>query len=78
MIVCICRRISERTIAEHAREGLDFDDIQMELGVATQCGMCEESVRDIIADCQRHILCGGHQTRDEIDKIFTAQTLIDI
>ncbi|MDO8263293.1 MAG: (2Fe-2S)-binding protein [Gallionella sp.] len=51
MIVCVCRRISDRDITRHARAGMGFDDIQMELGVATQCGRCEECARDIVAQC---------------------------
>ncbi|MES2979046.1 MAG: (2Fe-2S)-binding protein [Pseudomonadota bacterium] len=52
MIVCVCRRISDREIARHARAGMDFDDIQFELGVAVQCGQCEGSARDVIARCE--------------------------
>ncbi len=51
MIVCVCRRVSDREIARHARAGMGFDDIQVELGVATQCGRCECSARDIVAQC---------------------------
>lgn len=51
MIVCICRRISDREIARHARAGLGFDEIQFELGVAMQCGQCEGCVRDVVAQC---------------------------
>ncbi len=40
MIVCVCRRVSDREIARHAHAGLSFDEIQFELGVATQCGRC--------------------------------------
>ena len=49
MIVCVCRRISDRDIARHARAGMGFDEIQFELGVATQCGRCEDSSRDLVA-----------------------------
>ena len=49
MIVCVCKRISDRDIARHASAGMDFDDIQFELGVATQCGRCEECARDVVA-----------------------------
>lgn len=52
MIVCVCRRVSDREIARHARAGHGFDDIQFELGVATQCGRCEACARDLIAQCQ--------------------------
>jgi bacterioferritin-associated ferredoxin len=51
MIVCVCRRVSDREIARHARAGMDFDDIQFELGVASQCGQCEGCARDVIAQC---------------------------
>ena len=51
MIVCVCHRVSDREIARHARAGFGFDDIQLELGVATQCGRCESCARDIVAQC---------------------------
>lgn len=51
MIVCVCKRISDREIARHARAGMSFDDIQFELGVATQCGQCEGCARDVVAQC---------------------------
>ncbi len=51
MIVCVCRRVSDREIARHARAGMSFDDIQFELGVATQCGQCEGCARDIVSQC---------------------------
>ena len=51
MIVCICRRISDSQIVRHARAGMGFDEIQFELGVATQCGQCEGCVRYVVAQC---------------------------
>ena len=30
-----------------------FDDIQMELGVATQCGRCEGCARSVWDECNR-------------------------
>lgn len=51
MIVCVCHRISDREIARHARAGMSFDDIQFELGVATQCGQCECAAREVVAQC---------------------------
>ena len=51
MIVCVCHRVSDRDIARHARAGMSFDDIQFELGVATQCGNCESCARDVVAQC---------------------------
>jgi bacterioferritin-associated ferredoxin len=57
MIVCVCRRVSDREIARHARAGMSFDEIQLELGVATQCGNCEGCAREVVAQCQ-----SGHPT----------------
>ncbi len=51
MIVCVCHGVSDREIARHARAGMGFDDIQFELGVATQCGRCECSAREVVAQC---------------------------
>ena len=51
MIVCLCRRVSDREIARHVRAGLGFDEIQIELGVATQCGQCESCAREVVAQC---------------------------
>jgi bacterioferritin-associated ferredoxin len=51
MIICICRRVSDRDIARQARAGMSFDDIQFELGVATQCGQCEGCARAVVSQC---------------------------
>ena len=51
MIVCVCRRVSDREIARRAHEGMTFDEVQFELGVATQCGQCEGSARNVLAQC---------------------------
>ncbi|WP_082498065.1 bacterioferritin-associated ferredoxin [Pseudorhodoferax sp. Leaf267] len=53
MIVCVCNRISDREIVRHVRAGLGFDDIQLELGVATQCGRCEGCAREVVEQCSR-------------------------
>jgi bacterioferritin-associated ferredoxin len=51
MIVCVCNRVSDREIARHVRAGMNFNDIQLELGVATQCGRCEGCAREVVAQC---------------------------
>ena len=62
MIVCVCHRISDREIARHARAGMSFDDIQFELGVATQCGQCECCAREVVAQCTSgHPVAALHQ-----------------
>ncbi|HSW17488.1 MAG TPA: (2Fe-2S)-binding protein [Ramlibacter sp.] len=53
MIVCVCNRVSDRDIARHVHAGMDFSDIQLELGVATQCGQCESCARDVVDQCCR-------------------------
>ncbi|EGI76827.1 (2Fe-2S)-binding protein [Hylemonella gracilis] len=52
MIVCVCHRVSDHTIAHAARSGAEFDDIQLELGVATQCGKCEDCARALWSQCR--------------------------
>ncbi len=64
MIVCVCKRVSDQVIVRHARAGMGFDDIQMELGVATQCGRCEECARAVIAQCQRQNPVAACQPQD--------------
>ena len=50
MIVCVCKSVSDRTIRASIAEGMDsFDELQFELGVATCCGKCEETVREVMA-----------------------------
>ncbi|MEZ5647001.1 MAG: (2Fe-2S)-binding protein [Burkholderiaceae bacterium] len=51
MIVCVCHRVSDHHIARAARSGMAFDDIQLEMGVATQCGKCESCARAVWSQC---------------------------
>ncbi len=51
MIVCVCRRVSDREITRHAQMGLGFDAVQFELGVALQCGQCESCARELVERC---------------------------
>lgn len=47
MIICVCHRISDRDIAQAARQGCaSFDELQLELSVATCCGKCHDSARE--------------------------------
>lgn len=71
MIVCICRRVSDREIARHARAGLGFDEIQLELGVATQCGQCESCARDVVAQCGNSFPV-AHIKREFLGDVSTA------
>jgi bacterioferritin-associated ferredoxin len=52
MIVCVCKSVSDRRVRAAIAEGADsFEELQFELGVATCCGKCEASVRDVMAQC---------------------------
>lgn len=67
MIICICHRVSDRTIAQCARAGTGFDELQFEHEVATRCGKCEGAALEIWArscdeaercpDAQRGLAC---------------------
>ena len=71
MIVCICRRISDKTIAQCARSGMGFDDIQLELGVATQCGQCEGCARALWSECSPQQTV-AHISREAVALAVTA------
>jgi bacterioferritin-associated ferredoxin len=48
MIVCVCRRVSDRDIERHAKAGCaSFDELQMDTGVASCCGNCTDCARDV-------------------------------
>jgi len=78
MIVCICHRISDSQIARHARAGMGFDEIQLELGVATQCGQCEGCARDVVAQCSTSCPQANINLADNLAGASTWQTSISI
>jgi bacterioferritin-associated ferredoxin len=48
MIVCLCRRISDRDIRSHVESGVsNFELLQDETGVASACGCCQDCARDV-------------------------------
>jgi bacterioferritin-associated ferredoxin len=50
MIVCVCRKVSDRQIRQAVADGAhSLECLQIDLGVATQCGRC--------ADCASRVLC---------------------
>ena len=58
MIVCVCRRVSDRDIHRAAREGVTtFDDLQTELGVATACGACTDCAQETWAQACAGTAC---------------------
>lgn len=66
MIVCLCHRVSDRDIAQAAREGCaSFEELQDELCVATACGACHDCARDTFRE---HVpQCGAWRLPDEHD-----------
>ena len=60
MIVCVCRRVSDRDIEREVHRGCpSFEDLQIDLGVATSCGTCTDCAVQVF---EAHVLqarCGG-------------------
>lgn len=55
MIVCVCRRVSDRDIVHAAHRGCgSLEDLQMELGVATCCGRCADCAASVLRAAQTH------------------------
>ena len=53
MIVCVCRRVTDREIEQHARSGCNsFSELQSELGVATCCGRCGDCAKEVFESAQ--------------------------
>jgi len=78
MIVCICRRISDSQIVRHAKAGMNFDEIQFELGVATQCGKCESCAREVVAQCSPSCPQANIKLADNLPDGSTWQTPLSI
>jgi len=48
MIVCLCRRVSDRDIRRLVDSGVrSFEALQAETGVASHCECCHDCARDI-------------------------------
>ena len=48
MYVCICQAVTDREIHHAVRNGvLSFEQLRMELGVATCCGCCHDHARQV-------------------------------
>lgn len=49
MIVCVCKAVSDRRVQQCIDAGASsVEELQIELGVATCCGCCEDTVRDML------------------------------
>ncbi len=48
MIVCLCRRVSDRDIHHVVQQGVsNFEQLQDHTGVASHCGCCHDCARDV-------------------------------
>lgn len=62
MIVCVCRRVSDRDIARAVTAGCtSFDELQARTGVATGCGACRDCARGVFVR-ERAALATGAAT----------------
>ena len=52
MIICVCRRVSDRDIARTAAGCASFEALQSVLGVATACGKCRDCAHETFAQHQ--------------------------
>ena len=51
MYVCICNPVSDTEVRRCVRSGAcTLSDLKMELGIASQCGMCASAAVAIIAE----------------------------
>jgi bacterioferritin-associated ferredoxin len=56
---------------------MTFDEVQFELGVATQCGRCESCAREVVAQCSiSHPVAAIHRD-DEAHVIQLANSIKD-
>jgi bacterioferritin-associated ferredoxin len=51
MYVCICNPVSDTEVRRCVRSGAcTLSDLKMQLGIASQCGMCASAAVSIIAE----------------------------
>lgn len=51
MFVCLCNGITDSQIRRAASDGItSLDDLQDELGVASQCGQCSDIASAVLAE----------------------------
>lgn len=51
MYICICKAVTEDQVHQAIEQGATrVRDLQMQLGVATQCGACAGCARSILAE----------------------------
>lgn len=67
MIVCVCRRVTDRDIEHHAQSGCtSLDELQMETGLGTCCGRCTDCASEVLHRAQRTTVCHLHAEGTEM------------
>lgn len=57
MIVCVCRRVSDHQIRRAVRDGVQtLKGLQVELGVAAQCGRCAECACQVMREAKQQLV----------------------
>lgn len=73
MIVCVCRKVSEREVRLAVRSGVSgLDRLGAELGVATQCGRCRDCAQRILREELGRSRCAGTGSGDALAQRATA------
>jgi bacterioferritin-associated ferredoxin len=54
---------------------MSFDEVQFELGVATQCGRCESCARDVVAQCSASHPVAAISRHDDVREIHLARSI---
>ena len=53
MFICMCKQVTDSQIRDAVNNGASsFSEMQSELGVATQCGECENHARQCMRSCR--------------------------
>jgi bacterioferritin-associated ferredoxin len=53
MIVCICRRVSDRTVLRVIEEGAStVDEVGRACGAGTGCGACQDHIAGMLEDAE--------------------------
>lgn len=56
MYVCICRRVTDKTIRQCVRQGAGCaESVGKMCRAGTDCGNCLEQVEELVADEKRHL-----------------------
>lgn len=57
MYVCVCNQVTDHEIREAARRGCRrLEDLQRQLGVATNCGCCAEFACELLEETREQDL----------------------